>query len=49
MRAPGDRYPATRSAFVLIAGWPGSGKSTLAAALATANANGPANLPPSAS
>jgi predicted kinase len=35
MRTPEDRYPATRSAFVLIAGWPGSGKSTLAAALAT--------------
>jgi predicted kinase len=34
MKAPGDRYSATRSAFVLVAGWPGSGKSTLARALA---------------
>jgi predicted kinase len=34
MKARADRYPATRRAFVLVAGWPGSGKSTLAAALA---------------
>ena len=34
MKAPVDRYAATRRAFVLVAGWPGSGKSTLASALA---------------